>query len=463
MIGSAGARRADEAVGLDCRLGSTGRRSWLLICAFAIVLAMPAAHVNAADLRGHGGPIMSVAISDDGQRALTGSFDYSMIYWRVTGDEPQIIHRFDEHDGAVNAVAFVPGTDLAVAASDDGVVRLWDLESGELEHRFEGHSHKVVDVAVSGDGAILASAAWDRTVRLWDVRSKTLVAVLEGHRNNVNAVAFSGDGEAVFSGSYDGTIRMWNTSDGALHRIVLDFGWGVNELRVMPANTSLLFGALDGTVATLDIETGKVSDPLVQHEGPVLSLMVNPASSIAASGGGDGQIHVWDFRNWLPLRDHENPYGPIWTMALGGDQQSIYYGSLDDFAIHWQMFPERPYEHVRSNFPRRFQVSEEMSVGERQFARKCSICHTLTPESANRAGPTLYGVFGRRAGSLPGYAYSDALLNSDIVWNEETIEQLFDHGPQEFVPGTKMPLQRMANAEERSALIVFLKEATQGD
>ena len=61
---------------------------------------------------------------------------------------------------------------------------------------------------------------------------------------------------------------------------------------------------------------------------------------------------------------------------------------------------------------------------------------------------------------MPGYVYSDALLNSDIVWNEDTIGRLFGDGPQEVVPGTKMPLQKMTNETERDALIAFLKQAT---
>ena len=69
-------------------------------------------------------------------------------------------------------------------------------------------------------------------------------------------------------------------------------------------------------------------------------------------------------------------------------------------------------------------------------------------------------MFGRRAGTLSGYVYSEALKKSDIIWNEETIGQLFGEGPQEVVPGTKMPLQKMTDAEERNALITFLKEAT---
>ena len=101
-----------------------------------------------------------------------------------------------------------------------------------------------------------------------------------------------------------------------------------------------------------------------------------------------------------------------------------------------------------------------MSTGERQFQRKCSICHTLKKEGENRAGPTLYRLFGRKAGSLPDYPYSDSLLNADIIWDEETIARLFDDGPDIVTPGSKMPLQRLKNIEDRDALIAFLKHAT---
>ena len=104
-----------------------------------------------------------------------------------------------------------------------------------------------------------------------------------------------------------------------------------------------------------------------------------------------------------------------------------------------------------------------MSPGERQFQRRCSICHTLVKDGRNRAGPTLFGVFGRKAGTLPGYPYSDGLRKSDIVWNEETIAKLFDHGPDVVTPGTKMPIQRLKSPADRDALIAFLKTATAPD
>jgi cytochrome c len=69
-------------------------------------------------------------------------------------------------------------------------------------------------------------------------------------------------------------------------------------------------------------------------------------------------------------------------------------------------------------------------------------------------------LFGRRAGTVPGYKYSSALRHSALVWDEETIDALFREGPADYTPGSKMPLQRMPDAEERAALIAFLKRIT---
>ena len=64
------------------------------------------------------------------------------------------------------------------------------------------------------------------------------------------------------------------------------------------------------------------------------------------------------------------------------------------------------------------------------------------------------------AGTLDGYPYSKALLDSDIVWNADSINRLFADGPDVVTPGTKMPIQRMKNAQDRIDLVTFLKMAT---
>jgi len=413
------------------------------------------------NLVGHGGPLRGLAITADGNRALTASFDYAAMVWDLEARPPQPVQRLLGHDGPVNDAAFV-GTDRALTGSDDGTLALWDLDSGEALRRLKGHAAKVVDVAVSPDGKRAASASWDRTVRVWRIADGALIAQLEGHTGPVNAVAFSADGKHLYSGSYDGSIREWGADGGETtpSRPVIEYGWGINTFQMLPGGR-IVFGAQNGDVRVIDTRGNEIK-VLAPHDGPALALALSPQGDMLATGGADGMIRLWHIEDWAVGETYSNPTGPVWALAFES-RGALYYGGLDDFAIHWRANPRAPFEPVPGSYPRRFQVSGEMSAGERQFARKCSVCHTLTPADGNRAGPTLHGVFGRKAGSLPGYPYSEGLKQSDLVWSAETIAELFNKGPDHVTPGSKMPLQVISEDDKRAALVAFLKEATQDD
>ena len=438
------------------------RDGWRAIIAIALLVAasiavMARASLEPRDLKGHGGPVKAIAVSPDGKRALTGSFDYAVMVWNL-GDEPQLAQRFFDHEAAVNAVAFAAGGRRAVTGSDDATVGVFDLDTGRPITRFFGHAMKVSAVAVAPDGRWLASASWDRTARLWDLETLKAGPVLAGHTGAVNTLAFTADGRHVLTGGYDGTLRLWRVADGTQARIVYRHGWGLNVIKVLADGANVLFGGLDGTIGLIDLDTGEVERIIARRERPVLALALNGDQTLAAAAGGDGVVEVFDAAAWQVLRALDNPYGPVWALAFTGDDDALYMGGLDDEVHYWQFRPGRAFEPVSGEFPRRFQVSAGVSAGELQFRRKCSICHTLARDGGNRAGPTLYGIFGRRAGTVAGYAYSAALSGSQIVWSEETIARLFAEGPEHYIPGTKMPLQKMTVADDRAALIAYLKE-----
>jgi cytochrome c len=416
------------------------------------------------NLVGHGGPIKAVAVDMESGRALTGSFDYAMMAWDLSTEEPRRLHRCDEHNGAINAVAFVPGGRLALAAGDDGTVAVWDLQQGKLAHRFVGHEAKIVGLAVSADGAWAASASWDRTVRLWNLAKLEAGPVLSGHQGPVNAVAFSADTTRVYSASADGTIGLWNRADGSFQRPLLKHGWGINALARQPGSERLVFGGLNGAVAVADGQSGEIVLELPAHERPVLALAVLERPGIIATGGSDGLIRVLRAADGSLIEEYRNPYGPVWALAFAADGTALYYGGLDDFATLWRIAPREASETIDSPFPRRFQVrqqgSDQVAAGELQFARKCSVCHTLQADGRNRAGPTLHKIFGRKIGTLGGYPYSEPVKRLDIVWTPETLSKLFELGPEVFTPGSKMPLQKMSDPAQRDALIAFLKAAT---
>jgi len=88
-----------------------------------------------------------------------------------------------------------------------------------------------------------------------------------------------------------------------------------------------------------------------------------------------------------------------------------------------------------------------------QLYEGCQDCHSL---DKNDVGPRHRGVFGRRAGSVPDYPYSDALKQSGIVWDEATLDKWLAN-PQAFVPGAKM-FYHLADPTDRADVIAFLKE-----
>ena len=413
-------------------------------------------------LVGHGGPVKAVSIAADGKSALTASFDYSVILWEMQGRDGRIAKRLIGHDAAANDVAFVPGGNRAVSVGDDGSFIVWDLETGEPASTIRGSGDKVLDVAVSLDGRHAAAARWDGTARVYSIAEGVETGLAEGHRGNVNAVDFSLDGRMLFTASYDGTVRSWRLEDGAVAGdglVLHTHGWGVNVLGALPGASQLAFGTLDGAVGVIDLNTLTVTE-LHKGEYPVLSIAVSARAGTFATGSSDGQIRVFDSDTGAVIEAFGDSYGPIWGLSFVPEGDRLYRSGLDDFAIGWQVAPREPFEQSVSVFPRRFEMRDVDDPGELEFLRKCSVCHTLTPDDSNRAGPTLYGLFGRKAGTLPGYAYSDALIKSDIIWTAETVAQLFDEGPDVVTPGTKMPVQRLKSVERRDALIRYLEQAT---
>ncbi|MEO1240946.1 MAG: c-type cytochrome [Pseudomonadota bacterium] len=91
-------------------------------------------------------------------------------------------------------------------------------------------------------------------------------------------------------------------------------------------------------------------------------------------------------------------------------------------------------------------------AGKDLYQRRCGACHSI---DADRIGPKHRDVFGREAGSQPDYNYSKALTQSDLVWNEQTLDQWLTN-PEATIPGQKMGY-RLSNAEERQAIIVYLR------
>ncbi|WP_300030649.1 c-type cytochrome [uncultured Roseobacter sp.] len=407
---------------------------------------------EAFTLQGHGGPVKGISVRSDGD-ILTASFDNSVGFW--TDGAPRW---FDGHEAAVNAVVPV-GQRMAVSAGDDYTLRLWDLESGQGAV-FGRHNAKIMRLAAAPDGTRVASASWDRTAVIWPLDGSTPVT-LEGHANTVSDVSFSPDGARVYTVSSDGTVRLWDAETGAFLRRIVSHGFGINTVIVAPDESWLAYGAVDGGTRVVSLPDGAEIADLTADRRPVLAMAHHLDSNRIAVGDAQGYIMMVDTDAWRIADDFRAAAaGPVWALSFSPDGRNIHAGGISDVVHSWPVDALDRAVQMTGTERSFLKNPELMSNGERQFQRKCSICHTLGPDSKRRAGPTLHGLFGRPAGSIEGYIYSETLNTADIVWSEETIDLLFDKGPDHYIPGSKMPMQRITGAQDRADLISFLREAT---
>lgn len=410
-----------------------------------------------AEFDAHGGPIKGIAVSKDGAQALTASFDYSILLWDLADQSVEI--ELHGHDAAVNAVAFIGEEGRALSASDDGTAAVWDLITGKPIARLEGHEGKVAAIAVSPDRRLAASAGWDRTVRLWDLGTMEPVRTLHG-ADNLNAVAFSPDGKRVLSGSSNGSLQAWRVVDGAQAMALSSHDFAVTGLDQSPDGRTVATSSVDETVQLWDIATGQGLVTLYGHKGPVLAVALSDDGQLVASGGVDGTVRVWRRGDGDRLKIYARHQGPVWSVTFAPDSDTLLSGGADGLMMTYNLeHDETASAPIALADASTTSIPKKQSRGERLF-KTCIACHTIRLDDGHKAGPTLYKLFGRKAGSHPGYRYSKALEDSHLVWTEETIDQLFDLGPEHLLPGTKMPLQRMPDPKDRADLIAFLKQVT---
>ncbi|GBD43089.1 Cytochrome c2 [bacterium HR40] len=416
------------------------------LATFGTGIAAPASERFVA----HGGAVRDLAVTADGRALVSGGFDYAVVLWERATGTPRA--RVVAHDGPVNDVIVLPGGAIAASAGDDGAIVLLDIGSGAVVARLFGHEAKVVALAARAGGEELASAGWDGTVRLWSIAERRERTRFGDPDRRYTGVAFLAE-DGLVAADHTGSLTRWDGVSGRVRWRTP--GNGFPTTRLLARGDLVISGSIDGSVRGWNAEDGRERFRLEGQEKPVLSLALSDDGAWLASGTAAGTIYLWHVAEQRGERVLRAPGGAVWSLAFAPDGRTLYSGHGDGAIRVWDISNG---QQIGGPHALQLAASERLLGDERgaQLFRKCIGCHSLTPDDEHKAGPTFYHLIGRRAGTVPGYPYSEALRRSGIVWTEETLGRLFELGPEAFVPGSRMPLQRVPDPQDRAALVAYI-------
>ncbi len=269
---------------------------------------------------GHDFLLTSAEFSPDGAHVVTASFDTSVRMWNVeTGDLERL---FTGHTVQVNSARFSPDGQRVISACWDGTARIWDAGSGKQLFVLRDHRSVVDHAAFNPDGGLALTTSRDGQARIWDARTGMLKVRLP-HTGWVPFAAFSPDGRRVVTASHDGTAGVWNVEGELLARLEGNGLWVTHAL-FSPDGRLVATASIDGTAKVWDASTDREISTLRGHRGGIHTVEFDPEGGRILTSSADGTARIWDAasgRELSVLSGHEDwvttaRFSPDGAMAL---------------------------------------------------------------------------------------------------------------------------------------------------
>ncbi|MEA2599552.1 MAG: hypothetical protein QOF89_544 [Acidobacteriota bacterium] len=279
-------------------------------------------------LEGHSAWVNAVAVLPSG-RVVSGSDDGTLRVWDL--ESGRTLQTLEGHTASVHAVAVLDGRSV-VSASADRTLRMWDLESGRTLQALEGHAPWTPALAVL-DGRQAVSGSTDGTLQVWDLESGRTLQTLEGHTASVRAVVVL-DGHRAVSGSADGTLRVWDLESGRTLQTLEGHTDWVHAVAVLDGR-SVVSASADRTLRVWDLESGRTLQILKGHTDWVRAVAVLDGRR-AVSGSADGTLRVWDWESGRTLQTLEGHTDSVHTVAVLDGRRAVS-GSADRTLRVWDL------------------------------------------------------------------------------------------------------------------------------
>jgi len=311
----------------------------------------PESAILQIDPGGHKAMINDIVFTPDGRFLVSASNDKLIRVWDIeTGKTVRTLRgQIEEgHKGKIYAMALSPdGQWLAaggfLAGNDDNqyAIRLYDFHTGNIVALFKGHTNVVLSLAFSPDAHYLVSGSADFNAILWDVSQQRRLHNLQGHTDAIYAVAFTPDSKRVVTGSYDHSLRLWQVQEGQLIATLKGHTDKVYAVAISPQTGTIASGSVDHTIRFWNGQTGDFIKTLADQGSVVGSLTFSPDGRYLLSGcgrGGQFCVYVWTIPEGQKLVTYKAHDNIIRATAISPDGRWAATGGDSNQAIHiWSL------------------------------------------------------------------------------------------------------------------------------
>ncbi len=248
----------------------------------------------------------------------------------------QTTGQMELHQSEINELIFSPTGDRFASSSDDGTIKLWEMNSKRHLQTFAGHLSRVREINFAPDGKRLVSGGNDHTVRLWDCENGNELAVLKDHTRGVRGALFSRDGHWLITASDDKTIRVYDAATLKLFTVLTGHTDGIAALVLSPDGRWLVSGSTDRTAKIWRMDTFALAATLRGHTGEILSLAFSVDSKRLATGSRDRTMKLWDVGTFQELLTSHVQNDIVTNVAFAPNGLQLLMTLRDGNAYFWQ-------------------------------------------------------------------------------------------------------------------------------
>lgn len=246
-----------------------------------------------------------------------------------------LIKTITSHSGSVHSLAFNNEGSILMSGGSDGILRLWNPNTGKQSINLKGHQGDIFAVTISDDDKYFASSGSDCKVLIWSLDKLQEPFLLKEHTAYVSALAFCPDSRLLVSGSYDNTIRIFDLWSSKVSRTLSEHSSYVTSLAFNAKGDLLASGSFDRSIRIWNPWESKSKSTLVDHSDYVTSVKFSPVSNLLASGSRDCTIRLWRPETGAMLAVLKGHTGSINSLAFSLNGEILVSGSSDRTVRLW--------------------------------------------------------------------------------------------------------------------------------